>query len=242
MLLINGREIRGVIFDIDGTLVDSFSAFTTVFNEGIRQFDLRPVSQQCLTQTLKKGINLAEMLRMVFPLQTEESLIERCKKGILEHFLKIEATEVKPFPGINELFRNLTDRGLRIGIATGRTSMPEKEWDRFKRFGLETFIDSIVTSRELARRKPAPDAIIECSKRMNVPVEACLIVGDTEADITAARRAGGIPVAMLIGEDHLDLVEGEKPELIFRNLTEFDLFLEEQDRRTRELSERERAG
>ena len=93
--------------------------------------------------------------------------------------MKIEASEVKPFPGVNELFRNLIDGGLKIGIATGRTSMPVNEWDRFKRYGLERFIDSIVTSREVARRKPAPDAIIECAKRMNVPVEKCLVVGDT---------------------------------------------------------------
>jgi phosphoglycolate phosphatase-like HAD superfamily hydrolase len=65
---------------------------------------------------------------------------------------------------------------------------------------------------------------------MNVPVETCLIVGDTEADIIAARRAGGTPVAMLTGEDHLDLFESEKPEFIFKNLTEFTLFLEEQER------------
>jgi beta-phosphoglucomutase-like phosphatase (HAD superfamily) len=169
MLFVNGKQIRGLIFDIDGTLIDSFSAFTSVFNKGISQFDLRPVSQQFLTQSLRKGANLADLLRRIFPLQTDESLIERCKGEILQHFLKIEGSEVKPFPGINELFGNLKDRGIKIGIATGRTSMPEKEWDRFKRFGLERFIDSIVTSREVASRKPAPDAIVECAKRMKVP-------------------------------------------------------------------------
>jgi len=229
MLSINGREIRGVIFDIDGTLVDTFSAFTSVFNKGTGQFNLQPVSQQFLIQSLKKGGNLGETLRMVFPPQTDESLVERCKREILEHFLKIEATEVRPFPGINELFKSLIDRGLKVGIATGRTSMPESEWDRFKRFGLERFIDSIVTSKEVANRKPAPDAIIECAKRMRVPVEKCLIVGDTEDDVIATRRAGGIPVAMLTGEDHLDLLESEMPELIFKNLIEFTLFVEEQE-------------
>ena len=231
MLFIDGREIRGVIFDIDGTLVDTFSAFTSVFNEGTSRFNLRPVSQQFLIQSLKKGPNLPELLRTLFPPQTDESLIEKCKKGILEHFLKIEATEVKPFPGINELFRHLTDRGLKIGIATGRTSMPENEWERFKRFGLGIFIDSIVTSREVAERKPAPDAIIECARRIKVPVEKCLIVGDTEDDVIAARKAGGIPVAILTGEDRLDLSESEKPELIFGNLIEFTLFLKKMEGR-----------
>ncbi len=172
---------------------------------------------------------------MIFPPQTDESLIERCKREILEDFLEIEASEVKPFPGIDELFRDLKDSDLKIGIATGRTSLPENEWNRFKRFGLESFIDSIVTSREVASRKPAPDAILECSKRMHVPVEKCLVVGDTEDDIIAARKAGGIPVAILAGEDHLDISESEQPEFIFKNLVEFTLFLKEQERRGRDL-------
>jgi phosphoglycolate phosphatase len=230
MLFVNGKQIKGVIFDIDGTLVNTFPAFTSVFNKGISQFDRRPVSQQFLIQSLRKGANLADVLRVVFPLPTDESLIERCKREILQHFVKIEASEVKPFPGINDLFANLKEKGIKIGIATGRMSIPEKEWDRFKKFGLERFIDSIVTSREVASRKPAPDAIVECAKRMNVPVEKCLVVGDTEDDIIAARRAGGIPVAILAEEDHLDISESEQPEFIFRNLVELTLFLEEQER------------
>jgi phosphoglycolate phosphatase len=234
MLFVNGKQIQGVIFDIDGTLVDTFPAFTFAFNRGISQFDLKPVSQQFLIQSLRKGSNLEDLLRKLFPLPTDESLIERCKREILQHFLKIEASEVKPFPGINELFGNLKERGIKIGIATGRTSMPEKEWDRFKGFGLERFIDSIVTSREVASRKPAPDAIVECAKRMNVPIEKCLIVGDTEDDVIAARKAGGIPVAILVREDHLDISESEQPELIFRSLVQLTLFLEEQERMGRD--------
>ncbi|HUL29762.1 MAG TPA: HAD family hydrolase [Thermodesulfobacteriota bacterium] len=228
MLFVNKKQIRGVIFDIDGTLIDSFSAFTSVFNEGILQFNLQPVSQLFLVQFLRKGANFGDLLRRILPLQTDESLIERCKGEILEHFLKIEATAVKPFPGINELFDHLKARGVKIGIATGRTSMPEQEWDRFKRFGLEKFVDSIVTAREVANRKPAPDAIVECAKRMGIPVEKCLVVGDTEDDVVAARRAGGIPVAILAEEDHLDIPESEQPELIFENLFQLTRFLEQE--------------
>jgi phosphoglycolate phosphatase len=230
MLFVNGKQIRGAIFDIDGTLMDTFPAFTSVFNKEISQFDLQPVSRQFLVQSLRRGANLADVLRMIFPLPADESLVERCKGEIFQHFLKIEASEVKPFPGINELFGNLKERGIKIGIATGRMSVPEKEWERFKKFGLERLIDSIVTSREVARRKPAPDAILECAKRMNVPIEKCLVVGDTEDDILAARKAGGIPVAILAEEDHLDISENEQPELIFKNLVELTLFLEEQER------------
>jgi len=65
---------------------------------------------------------------------------------------------------------------------------------------------------------------------MNIPIEKCLVVGDTEDDIIAARKAGGIPVAILAGDDHLDISESEQPEFMFKNLVEFTLFLEEQER------------
>jgi phosphoglycolate phosphatase len=214
-----------VIFDIDGTLIDSFSAYYSVFNKGINQYKLGPVSREFLTDCLKRGLSLAEIIRKISPSYLNESIIEKCKKEILELFLKVEGGEVSPFPGINELFRDLKDRGIKIGIATGRMSFPEDEWKRFKRFGLDRFIDTIVTSKEVERRKPAPDTIIECARRLNVPVGECLVVGDTESDIIAARKAGAIPVAVNTGQDNMDLLMKEKPEYIFRNLNDLNILL-----------------
>jgi HAD superfamily hydrolase (TIGR01662 family) len=162
------------------------------------------------------------------PSHLEESIIEKCKEKILEIFLRVEEDGVNPFPGINELFRDLKERGMKIGVATGRMSLPEDEWKRFKRFGLDGFIDTIVTSKEVEKRKPEPDAIIECAKRLNVPVEECLVVGDTEADIIAAKKAGAIPVAVTTGQDSIDLLMKEKPKSIFGNLNDLIIFLEDQ--------------
>jgi HAD superfamily hydrolase (TIGR01549 family) len=224
-MLINGRNIEGVIFDIDGTLVDSFPVYCSAFNRGIKPYNLEPVSCQFLIDTLKRSASLIEVFRKVFPPQTDETLIERCRKEILELFLKVEVDEVKLFPGVRELFKNLSDKGIRIGVATGRTSLPEKEWDRFKRYGLDGFIDSIVTSREVEKRKPAPDAIIECANRLKVPITNCLVVGDTEADIIASKTAGSLAVAVSTGEDDFELLERENPEFLFKTLIELNTLL-----------------
>ena len=225
-MVINGRTIKGVIFDIDGTLVDSFPVYCSAFNRGIQQYNLDPVSTQFLIGALKRSANLLDVFRKVFPPQTDETLIEKCRKEILELFMKAEVEEVKLFPGVRELFRNLRDRGIRIGVATGRTSLPEKEWERFKRYGLDALIDSIVTSKEVEKRKPAPDAILECANRLNIPTENCLVVGDTEADILASRSAGAIAVAVSTGEDDYDLLEREKPEFLFKALVELNTLLD----------------
>jgi len=224
-MLINGRNIEGVIFDIDGTLVDSFPVYCSAFNRGIKPYNLEPVSSVFLIDAMKRSANLLEVFRKVFPPQTDETLIERCRKEILELFMKAEVDEVKLFPGVRELFKNLRDKGIRIGVATGRTSLPEKEWDRFKRYGLDGFIDSIVTSREVEKRKPAPDAILECANRLKVPIANCLVVGDTEADIIASKTAGSLAVAVSTGEDDFELLERENPEFLFKNLIELNTLL-----------------
>jgi len=226
-LQLKHHKISAVIFDIDGTLVDSFSAYLSVFNRGISRYKLGPVSREFLADCVKEAMSLGEILRRIFSSDVDELLIENCKREIQELFLKVEMDEAKTFPGVDELFNKLKNSGIKIGIATGRMTFPEYEWNRFRSFGLDKFIDAIVTTREVQARKPAPDVIIECAKRLNVPPEECLVVGDTESDIIAAREAGGIPAAVTIGQDNMDLLTKENPGFIFRNLNDIIILLEQ---------------
>ncbi len=224
-MLINGRTIEGIIFDIDGTLVDSFPVYCAAFNRGISGYNLEPVSARFLMDSMKRGEPLSEIFRKVFPAQTDGAVIEKCRKAVLELFLKAEIDEVKLFPGVSELFQNLKNKDIRIGVATGRTSFPEKEWERFKRYRLDGFIDAIVTSREVEKRKPAPDAILECANRLKVCIKNCLVVGDTEDDIIATRSAGAVSVAVSTGQDDIRLLQKENPEYLFSSLVDLNRFL-----------------
>jgi len=110
---------------------------------------------------------------------------------------------------------------LKIGIATGRTSPPESEWTRFRRYGLEKYLDALVTSREVEKRKPSPDAIIECARRLEISLGQSLVVGDTDSDVIAARRAGAIAVAVSTGQESLESLKSQHPELLSRTLKPF---------------------
>lgn len=226
-MFVKGRNIEGVIFDIDGTLVDSFPVYCSAFNRAIQKYKLEPVSSEFLMRSMKSGDSLIDIFRKIFPPGAEESFLEKCREEVLTLFLKAEIDEVKPFPGIRELFQDLKERGICVGIATGRTSPPEKEWERFKSYGLDGLIDSIATSRGMERRKPAPDVIIECARRLNVSAEHCLAVGDTDSDIVASRSAGAIAVAICTGLDDVELLQRENPEFLFESLIAFHFFLKE---------------
>jgi HAD superfamily hydrolase (TIGR01509 family) len=232
MLRVNGHQVAGVIFDIDGTLVDSFGTLVSVFNIILKKYQLAPVSEEFLAACFRTNMNLAETLHKRYSSSFEEPFIETLRSDILNLFLKLEVEEVKPFPGVDRLFRKLKIHQLKIGIATGRTSPPENEWARFRRYGLEKYLDALVTSREVEKRKPSPDAIIECARRLQIPLEQSLVVGDTESDILAAKRAGAISVAVSTGQESLESLKSQHPEFLFENLEAFSFFLEEEIERT----------
>ena len=151
--------IKAVIFDIDGTLVDSFETYHTVFNKGIAGFHEPPISRDVLRDYLAKGLSLREILQRAFLSPVDDTTYEACRGEIIRLFRQAEIEGVRFFSGTDELFRYLKDNGIKIGIATGRTSSPEDEWFRFKKLGLDGYINAIVTSQEVKHRKPAPDAM-----------------------------------------------------------------------------------
>lgn len=219
-------RIRAFIFDIDGTLVDSFEVYQGVFNQCIAYFNASPVSRGALRDYLAKGLSLREIFQRVFPSPIDDATFEACREKILRLFKHVEIEGVKSFPGTEELFRSLEDKGIKIGIATGRMSSTKDEWLRFKKLGLHGYISAIVTSREVEQRKPAPDAIIECAKRMGIPIEQCVVVGDTESDIVAAKRAGAIAVAVTTGHEDKETLLRAQPEIVLGNVNDLVAYLE----------------
>lgn len=218
--------IKAVIFDIDGTLVDSFESYYMVFNEGIADFNAIPVSREVLRDYLAKGLSLREILQNVFLSPIDNATYATYREKILHLFKQTENDGVRLFSGTDELFRKLKVKGIKIGIATGRTSSPEDEWLRFKRLGLDAFISAIVTSQEVEHRKPAPDAIIECAKRMGMPIENCIVVGDTESDIIAAKRAGAIAVGVTTGHEDREMLLRAKPAIVLNKVNDLLTYLE----------------
>src|SRR4030042_1186270 len=107
MLRVNGHKVAGVIFDIDGTLVDSFATLVSVFNIILKKYQLAPVSEEFLASCFRRNMNLVETLHESYSSSFEEAFIETLRSDILDLFLNVEVAEVKPFSGVDRLFEKL---------------------------------------------------------------------------------------------------------------------------------------
>lgn len=214
-------KIKGVLFDLDGTLIDTLEAYTRAFNQGIKKFDLEPISQEKLASFLNRALGLESILRELFPSHFEKLEARlKCLTEIAKAYrAEVEDEKVSLKPGTREVLPKLKEMGLKIGVVTGRTTSGELKWAELHWLNIARFIDSIVTGAD-APRKPSPDGVVKCANEIGLSPEECVLVGDSQADIITGKAAGIMTIAIPTGVAKEELLFQEGPTAIIRSLAE----------------------
>jgi len=211
------KRLSGVIFDLDGTLIDSLTAYTMAFNRTVDRHRLLPVNLREMTDLLNQFISLDEMLHRTYPhLSAEERAVFMTE--MRNEFIALAPDHITLQPYAKEVLGELREQGMKIGIATGRMSDGSSKWRELKTLRIDTLIDAVVTAGE-TRPKPDPASLIKCVYDLGLTPDACVFVGDSRADIIAARAAGVTSIAIPTGvASRQDLAE-ERPHCIIESLS-----------------------
>jgi HAD superfamily hydrolase (TIGR01509 family) len=185
---------RGVIFDVDGTLVDSVDLHAAAWQETFQAFGHRFPFNRIRDQIGKGGDQL-------MPVFLSESDVRRRGKGIEEYrkrlFVEKYLPKVRPFPGVRALFERVRADGRRIALASSAHGV---ELDTYKRItGIDDLLDAESSKDDVSRSKPHPDIFEAALERMGLDSDAVMVVGDTPYDAEAARRAGLRTIGVLCG-------------------------------------------
>lgn len=187
--------IKAVIFDVDGTLLDSVDLHARAWQEAFahfgKQFDFERVRSQ-----IGKG---GDQLMPVFLSQKE---LDEFGKELEEHrgelFKREYLPRVKSFPAVRELFQRVKDEGLSIALAS---SAKEDELKAYKKIArIQDLVEEETSSDDAEKSKPHPDIFEAALERLGdlSPAEA-VVVGDTPYDAEAAGKAGLQSVGFLSG-------------------------------------------
>ena len=194
--------MRALIFDLDGTLVDTVYAHVFAWQRALAEVDL-PIEAWKIHRRIgmSGGLFTRAVAREVGrPLTPEEVEAIQLRHGELYREL---LPERRPLPGAVELLAELRESGIAHGIATsGRRPEIDASLDVLG-VGPETVV---VERGGVQRAKPEPDLFLSCSERLGVPPDECYVVGDAVWDLLAARRAHMLSVGLLsggYGEDEL---------------------------------------
>lgn len=181
---------RAILFDLDGTLLDTFDFIFGAFEHSLSVHSAPIPSRQEIA--IKMGGPLEECYRDLAPGFDAISLTEHHRL-----FQQSNITLVKLFPHSRSTLTYLKSRGYKIGAITTRsirTSVASLEAT-----GIESFFDVVLSVEDVTNPKPDPEPILKASKVLDIPPEQCVMVGDTAADILCGKNAGSYTIAALYG-------------------------------------------
>ena len=214
----SSERIRGVIFDLDETIISSLETYVEAFNRGAAIFGLESVSKERIAHFLDQGYRLAKMLLELSPsVFQEDRNRQACEDEIRNAYIELEAQKVLLKPEAKRTLQSLKERGFKVGIVTGRMTEGEQKWHDIRRLGIHQYIDAMVTGAE-APPKPAPDGLIECVKQLGLSAEDCVFVGDSRVDVIAGKKAGVRTIAIHTGVADKKVLAAQQPDSILADL------------------------
>ena len=180
--------VRGIIFDIDGTLVDTNLAHVEAWRRAFQRLGYDVPTEQIVPQ-IGKGGDL--LVPAVLSEDAEKRHGDALRKAQKEEFLTIAAQErFRVFPSVPELFEALRKRKIRTALATSSDKKHLKATCDSAGIDLPSLADVLVTKDQAEASKPEPDLVIVAWEKLALPPTECAMVGDTIYDAQACQGAG----------------------------------------------------
>ncbi len=187
-------HIHAVIFDVDGTLVDSNDAQARSWVDALKEFGYS-VPYEKVRPLI--GMGGDKVLPETIGVQKDSEKGKQISKRRSEIFKEKYLPNVKPFPDAQKLLDRMRERGLKLAIAT--SAQPDELRPLLQIVGAADLIEDKTTARDVKSSKPDPDVMQVALKRVGYPPNEVVMIGDTPYDIEAARKVGVGTIAFRCG-------------------------------------------
>ncbi len=185
-----------ILFDLDGTLVDSVYQHVLAWKRALDQEGIELSVWRIHRRIGMSGGLFTNMLLREIGADISPENIDRLRRLHAEAYQQ-HAADVRPLPGARELLRYLAEAGVPHAIAT--SGRMETAGMNIEALGIDPARVPVVTRDQVKYAKPDPDLFITAAARLNVPIESSLVIGDAIWDMLAARRARAFGVGLLSG-------------------------------------------
>jgi phosphoglycolate phosphatase-like HAD superfamily hydrolase len=207
--------IRGVLFDLDGTLGNTLPVCIGAFRKAIEPFAGRELSDAEIIGTF--GPSEEGTVHVLAPGHAAEALA-----AYLHHYAILHDSCTEPFSGVTEMLTDLKARGVRLALVTGKGQGSADI--TLERLNLASYFEHIEVGSPLGPRKS--ECITEILTRWGMEPTEAIYVGDAPSDIPSARKAGTYAIAAAwAATAEPDLLQAEQPDALFTTLSDFESWL-----------------
>lgn len=188
-------RIKAVVFDIDGTLLDSVDLHARAWVEAFAHFGVTTDFADVRRQIGKGGDELMPVFLSEERVARDGETIEAYRSDL---FKRRYLSEVRPFPGVRPLFEHIRAAGLTIALASSGKRSEVEHYTEILQIG--DLVDVATSSDDADRSKPHPDIFEAALEKLDgAPRDAIIVIGDTPYDAEAAAKAGLRTVGLLCG-------------------------------------------
>jgi HAD superfamily hydrolase (TIGR01509 family) len=178
-------SIKGILFDMDGVLVDSEPVILKAATLALNECGINPVPQDFAPFIGAGEDRFIGGVAEKYGLKYDPSI----KKRVYEIYLEIVADEIGTFEGVAEILAQLTADGYSIGLASSADTI--KINANLNAVGIDKSIfDSVVSGEDIVNKKPAPDVFLKGAELMGISPDECIVVEDAVNGVLAAVAAG----------------------------------------------------
>jgi phosphoglycolate phosphatase len=190
-----GQPLGAVLFDLDGTLLDTVADIALALNRTMLEQGLAPLDESDVRRMIGRGSPILIERAVVARGRTlDEAAQGAMVERFFHHYGELEESNedrARPYPGALQSLCALHGAGLRTAVVTNKQHRFASAL--LKRLGLAGWVDVVIGGDTCARRKPDPQPLLFACESLQVPLSESLMVGDSVNDVQAARGAG-IPI------------------------------------------------
>ncbi|TDS69528.1 HAD-IA family hydrolase [Comamonas sp. JUb58] len=189
------RSIRAILFDLDGTLIDSAPDLGAAADQmrvarglpSLPMADYRPFA----------GSGARGMLRVAFGMQPEDAEFPTMREEFFQNYERRMTQDTTVFDGVSDMLASIVARQLHWGVVTNKSKRFTEPLSR--QMALFASAGAVVSGDTTPHAKPHPEPLFEAARRIGVDPQDCVYVGDDERDIIAGKAAGMHTVAAVYG-------------------------------------------
>jgi HAD superfamily hydrolase (TIGR01509 family) len=186
--------IRLVIYDLDGTLIDSKEAIVESFNRVVEELGEEACPAESIGEMI--GLPLTEMFQRVLP-EKKHDRIQACWDRFIVIYADVGPRKTRILPGVEETLKHFKDGVYLQSIAT--TKRGDVASHLLSDLGLRDYFDLVLGINDVAAPKPAPDIINLTLKRLDVKPKESVLVEDTTIGLEAGKKAGVHTIGVTTG-------------------------------------------
>ena len=211
-------NIKGVFFDLDGTLFDTAPELTFATNQMLKDIDLQELESDIIKSFIGKGADNLVRKSISYSSKQDPEILFRKARQLFDKYYILNAAQSLPYDGVEEVLIKLKKKKLSLACVTNKPEIYTQVI--LEESGLISYLDLVVAGDTVSRKKPDPMPLQYSCDKLELEPKQVIMVGDSCNDIEAGFSAGTYVVTVPYGYQYGQSIESDKVDLAIKNLND----------------------